>query len=420
MSFESMIKEGDARSIFYIRLPVFEIQSERMLDSTLNTRSLAIISSHHQNGSLVALSPEAEAEGLYPGLSVGQARKMSKYTRFLPYNNTLYDRVNHYIYQKISGYSPLVEPEKNGHYYLDMSGMKRHYKGLKQAAFLISKVMKYSINFEGQIGISSNKLLSNISTVVTEEDIFEIPDGRESQFLDPLDVSFLPSARDKKLEKLFSFLFLKNIRDIRLLTDNSDMAAILFGSLHRSLYHESRGNDDRLVMPPRKEDEIIHQLVLSADSNDIKMLYAVVRRLAEQTAYELRKRRQLAAYFKLEIHYNDGFKKFRKGEILSNSDADTATEAIKLFDKANERRKRIRSILTRARDFRSSAEQLDLFALKKMTDHRLSNTMDILRDKYGFESIMSAAAMIRAKGERDKAKEKKRTVIEDKQSLLLL
>ena len=53
------------RSVFHIRLSDFELQAERMLDASLRTRAVAIISSHHQNGTVVALSNEARSISSY-------------------------------------------------------------------------------------------------------------------------------------------------------------------------------------------------------------------------------------------------------------------------------------------------------------------------------------------------------------------
>ena len=65
------------RSVFHIRLQNFEVQAERILDASLHTRPIAVISSHHQNGTIIALSAEAEAEGLCQGMKVSLARKIS-------------------------------------------------------------------------------------------------------------------------------------------------------------------------------------------------------------------------------------------------------------------------------------------------------------------------------------------------------
>ena len=51
-----------ARDVFHIRLKELELQAERIMDPTLKTRPVAIISSPHPNGIIVSLSPEAAEE----------------------------------------------------------------------------------------------------------------------------------------------------------------------------------------------------------------------------------------------------------------------------------------------------------------------------------------------------------------------
>ena len=98
------------RSVFHIRLQNFEVQAERVLDASLRTRPIAVISSHHQNGTIIALSAEAEAEGLCQGMKVSLARKISHSALLMPYNSTLYARMHHYVKRIVTNYSPLVEP----------------------------------------------------------------------------------------------------------------------------------------------------------------------------------------------------------------------------------------------------------------------------------------------------------------------
>lgn len=153
--------------------------------------------------------------------------------------------------------------------------------------------------------------------------------------------------------------------------------------------------DDRRVTVPRQLPRIATQLVLNSDSNDRDLILAALRRLAEQTAYELRQKGQAARQFSVEIHYSDGFRKQRKGRLIYNDDEHVYSVAAKLLTQANERRNRIRTLLTEAWELESVADQLDLFDRRESRARHISEAADRIRNKYGFESILTAAGMYR-------------------------
>lgn len=378
-------------AVFHIRLKNFELQAEQIVDKGLINYPVAIISSANQNGTIVNLSPEAEEEGFYRGMKVSLARKMSHRVKMLPFNDRLYKKIHNYIYKILKYYSPIIEPGNFGQYYLDMTGMKNIYSDTKQAGYKIFKEINKRASMENRVGISVNKLVSNISTAVVEEPIYKISRGNESQFLAPLQSQVLPSARERKIEKIINFLYLQRVREIQQLTADEKAGNIIFSDNYQKVKQESHGEDNSIVQPPKLLNHIIRQTVLQEDTNDTDILDAVLIRLSEQLGYELRKRNQVAGKLSLEVHYSDGFKKTRTTRLLKN-DNDTISQTCReLFQKANYRRNRIRSIMIDACKFQPAVHQLSLFEKPKPDD--LSKTLDRLRDKYGFTCIKKAAEL---------------------------
>ncbi len=380
-------------SVFHIRLKNFEIQAERMLDATLRTRAVAITSSHHQNGTIVCLSPEAEEEGLFAGMKVSLARKMSHSAQLLPYNTSLYRRMNQYLYHTISTFSPVVEPAGFGRFYADMTGMESLYKSRRQTGYRISREIRSRINLKSQIGIGANKLVSQISTHVVPEPIYEVERGSEPQFLAPLPSHILPVSQEKPVKRILDFLFLQKVRNIQEVVTHQQAGAILFGSHYPRLSMESHGEDTSIVQPPRLRDHIMAQKVLSSDTNDEAILHAVVQELAEQAAFRMRSRRKIAGSISLEIFYSDGYRSMRKGSLISNDNHSVTVMCLKLFRQANFRRNRIRSILVDATRLRLTADQLNLFEDPITESHALSAAMDRIRGKFGFDAVKPLAAL---------------------------
>ena len=381
----------NVRSIFHIRLQNFELQAERMLDATLKSRAVAIISAHNANGTIVAISPEAGQEGLCKGMKVSLARKMSQSTRLLPYNRSLYSRMHNYLYQTVARFSPLVEPAVFGQFYMDMTGMNGIYKNDLRAGDMISKRINEVVRLENHIGISSNKLLSRISTSVVPERIYKIDSGEESHFLAPLHSRLLPTSAQPAVERMLRFLFLRQVQDVQFVMLQESAAQAIFSRYYKPLAMEAKGMDTSAVQPLRKQDHIIEQTILPEDTNDEEKLYAIVRQMAGQVGFKLRRRSEIARHMNLEIHYTDGYRSERTGSLKINDEASVVRDCLELFFRANIRRNRIRTIIIDASKFQTVACQLDLFSPTE-TQHRvLAEALDHIRRKHGFAIIKTAA-----------------------------
>ncbi len=379
--------------VFHIKLNDFELQAERMLDATLRTRAVAIISSHHQNGTIVCLSKEAEEEGLTNGMKISLARKMSHSAQLIPYNTSLYTRMNRYVYHTLTGFSPVVEPAAIGRFYVDMTGMHSFYKNHIQAGYRISKEIQFKASLNSRIGISANKLVSHISTDVISEQINEVAPGYEPQFLSPLSSGILPVVQERPVSRIIDFLFLQQVRQIQEITSDDQTGAILFGDHFLRVSREARGEDTSIVQPPRLRDHVMVQKVLSSDTNDETILRPVVQELAEQTAFQLRQRQKIAGSISLEVQYTDGFRSTRKGTVRSNDNQSVTDTCITLFTHAHSRRNRIRSVLIDAARLKLTANQLNLFDDRQSEDRALSLAMDRIRTKFGFNAIKPLAAL---------------------------
>jgi nucleotidyltransferase/DNA polymerase involved in DNA repair len=248
------------------------------------------------------------------------------------------------------------------------------------------------MSMNSQIGISANKLVSSISTAVVPEKIYRVERGSKPRFLAPLQSQILPAVNEKTVSRMIKFLFLYQVKNIQAIVNQPESGQTLFGQHYRKLAMEANGRDNSAVQPPQLQDHIIEQIVLKENTNDEDILIATVRNLAEQVAYQLRRRGQITKSLQLELHYTDGFKNSCRGSVRYNDDETVVTEAITLFIRANYRRNRIRSILLDAANFKPVNEQLELF--KNNRSDVLSLTLDSIRDRYGFGSICSAASLL--------------------------
>jgi DNA polymerase-4 len=380
-------------SIFHVRLKDFELQAERVMDATLRTRPVAIISSQQQDGTIVSVSPEAKEEGLYRGMKLSLARKMSHSALLMPYNRSLYTHLNSYIYKTVSTFTPIAEPAHFGQFYLDMTGMKHLYPSYQQAGLSISNIIADKTSLTSAVGISVNKLVSRISTAVVPETINEITIGEEPRFLSPLESPILPSVHLPQVKKMVQFLYLNQINDIQKIVHSPQEGSIIFGKHFRQVTRETQGKDTSAVRPPTLKDHIIEQVIIPKDTNDQFILRSIVKTMAEQIAFQLRKRQQIAKNVKLEIHYTDGLRNARHDAFIATNDRSIVETCYRLFDLANYRRNRIRTIIIDVSRFVYFANQTSIFETETVKNNNLSKALDIIRRKHGANSIHSASAL---------------------------
>ncbi len=378
------------RDVFHIRLKELELQVERIMDPALKTRPVAIISSPHSNGIIISLSPEAAEEGLFHGMKVSVVRKMSHGVLLLPYNQSLYTRLNRYVYQSVSMFTPTVEPDGFNGFYLDMNGMRAMRGHVQNTGLSIIQRIKEQTSLSGMVGISVNKLVSRIVTSVVPDTIHEVQGGEEAQFLSPLKPSVLPTVKEKPVHHLLRFLCVEQVRHIQFMASKSNEFRTFFGTYSVQLSREAKGEDSSIVRPLQFRDHILEQTVLPEDTNDENILHAVVKGLSEQVAFKLRERRQVANKVRLELHYTDGHQRGRIGRLIEIDDISVIAVCQKLFDKANERRNRIRTILIDVSKFQPYIDQTNLFMTQESRNMSISKAVEKVRLKHGVRSLQTA------------------------------
>lgn len=375
------------RNIFHLRLQDIELQAERTIDRTLQTKPIAIISSHHDNGSVIALSSEAKEEGLFNGIKIHIARKMSHSVRMLPYNQNLYRQVHESLYQTIRNYTPLFEPELFGQYYMDMTGTSGLLGCMNDVGMHITRDIKNQLNLKSKIGISSNKLVSKISTEVVPETVWEIKNGNEPNFIAPLSPTFLPIYKEAFIKKVIRFLMLKSISQVQDILKIPQLAPIIFGRYYSHLSMQAFGRDISLVHPLLEKIKITEQKVLSQDTNDYQLLQRIVRELSGYIGFKMRSSHRLAKYIYIEIHYTDGFLNKKRSKLNSNDDHAIINICTSLLKKVFTRRNRVRSLIVTATDLFPASKQLYLFNQKETKQNSISSALDKIRLKFGEHRI---------------------------------
>ena len=379
------------RQIVHIDVDSFAITVERIVNSKLRNRPVIVANQAIARSVVQALSKEAQQAGIYRGMMLQQALRLCRDIRIIPPNEPLYSRAMQAVMNLLSRFSPLIEPVRYGHVYLDMTGTTRLFGATVDAAAKIQYEIQSRLQLPSCLGVASNKLVSKVASKVTRPaGIREVQHGSEEKFIGPLEVDYLPLFNQSIKTQLLE-LNLRIIKHIAVLS--LQHLTIVFGHDGLKLYRASHGIDYTPVFPPQQVPNIYEQTALAEDTNDIYLLRGALYSLVEKVGRQLRQASQSARKMMLEIYYADhreaiGQKRLPKATI---TDQELFQVAGELLNKILTRRIRVRKLAVRYFELVPAPKQVSLF--DKRTDDKnqnLTRAIDQIRKKFGETSVKYA------------------------------
>jgi len=171
----------------------------------------------------------------------------------------------------------------------------------------------------------------------------------------------------------------------------------VFGREGRTLRARAQGIDPRPVLPPERQAEFHVTHTLTTDTNDIGVLFPLLRLMSERLGRRLRRRGLTAGRLRVETTYTDYTAGARAVPLRAALlDAELWDAARRAFVIANTKRLAVRTVaLTLGRLLEAEA-QLDLWAggkavrrfggtavVEDLTHTTLQNAVDRIRARYG-------------------------------------
>jgi len=305
----------------------------------------------------------------------------------LPPNPGLVEKGSMLLTRSIAEYTPVWEPSKPGHVYLDVTGTERLWGRAKDTAIRIRRDIGNGLSFPGAVGVAGNKMVSNIaSRLLSSDGIMDVDHGRESSFMAPLKVDYLPGVGHVRRRMLLEELNISFVKEIAVMDVGN--LKLIFKQQAWMIHQRSIGIDPTPVLPPSSEPEVSESVTLDRDINDDEKLLGRLYGLVEMCAHRLRKRGVRPGRAGLTIRYSDQMESTRKASLASQGHWESELYPVieKLFFKTCDRRCGVRFMRVRFSDFSKTSNQLSLFSRSRpciVKRNKLSSSMDIIRDRYG-------------------------------------
>ena len=364
---------------------------ERISRSELRDRPVVVAPTYSERALILSVSSEARREGIFKGMAIEKAMKFCPDLTVLPLNPGLMEKGCRILAKVVAQYTPIWEPSRPGHVYMDVTGTERLWGKAKDAADRIRREIKDRLYLPGTVGVAGNKMVSSIaSRIILPEGVLDVDHGQESTFMAPLRVDLLPGIGHVRRRILLEDLNISLVREIAAM----DMyrLKLVFGRQAYVIHQRALGIDPTPVHPPAIKPTVSEGITLPRDENDDQKLLGVLYGLVERCCQRLRERGLFPSRAGLVFRYADQMEVIRQINLSHGSfwDFNLYAPLEKLLLKACQRRMGIRFMRVWFRDLSPPTSQISLFPTTSPAEGKkalLIQALDSIRKKHGETSI---------------------------------
>jgi DNA polymerase-4 len=381
------------RKIVHLDLDAFFCSVEELLNQTLIGLPFAVGGQPGSRSVVSTCSYAARAFGVRSAMPVDQAIRLCPQLKLVSSNFSVYHEKSRQVMAIFHDLTPLVQPLSIDEAFLDISDLPE--SGEEFARNLQTRIMSET-GLPSSLGVASNKLVAKTATDFGKQGhrgnispmaVTVVPNGGEAAFLAPLPVRDLWGVGPKTADRLLQ-LGLKTIGDIAAIPQEEMIR--IFGKGGLDLSMRSRGIDDSPVECEREAKSISQEITFVKDVSDRRVLLNQLRSLSSQVGYRLRQEKICAGTIRLKLRWPDFSTITRQARLAVPTDQDmvifNAVEGMLM--QVWKPGRRIRLIGVGSSGFGKSSRQPGLWVEADDKEHRLLESLDKIREKFGEKAVV--------------------------------
>jgi len=379
--------------LLHVDLDAFFVEVCRQHHPELRNIELLVVGGRRdQRGVVQSASHAARRFGIHAGMPIAEAVRLCPQATFFQGAFVHYRDASHAVLAVLGDFSPTVVMASLDEAYLDFAGTERLYPvSLLPVAEEIRDAVKQRTGLDASVGIGPNRMIAKLaSDCAKPRGLMEIRAGWEEGFLAGLPLSALPGVGPKTAER-WAELGLRNVHQVQVMAER--VLEHLIGADARSLKLRAHGRGGTVLRPDRLPKSVSRETTLSRDLRDPAELERILALLTARVAAQLRDEQILARSVTLKLRHDDfrTVTRRRTLETASDLDAEIYHAARELFRTAfaevRLRDRGVRLIGVAATNLGTAAEA-DLFeAPERVRLRQLTEAVDKVRDKYGFNAV---------------------------------
>ena len=290
------------RWIMHIDMDAFFASVEQLDNPELKGKPL-IVGGQSCRGVVSTCSYEARKFGVHSAMPMVVARRLCPHAEFLPGRMWRYEEVSREIMRIFHEEAPLVEQLSIDEAFLDVSGMERLCKDVRNVGWRIKERIKNEIGLTCSVGLAPNKFLAKMASDMQKPDGFTVITHEQARsFIAPLPVTkiFGIGGAAKKMLAQFGIATIGQLAN----ADRSILQKV-FGKNADKVQHLAMGLDDRPVIPETAPKSIGRETTFEKDLYTFEDCKAAILELSGQTGFRLRNKGYSGRTVTLKIKFKD-------------------------------------------------------------------------------------------------------------------
>jgi len=377
------------RAVLHMDLDSFFVSVECLKNREFHGKPL-IIGGTSRRGVVASCSYEARKYGVHSAMPIKMALNLCPDAIILRGDMDSYSRYSKLVTEVIAEDAPAYEKASIDEFYLDLTGMDKHFGCYTWSKELRQRVIKET-GLPISFGLSLNKLVAKVGTGEAKPNgQIEIPNGTEKAFLNPLSVKKIPGIGKKTYKKL-SFM---GVRKIKVLSEvPMKLLEREFGEHGRKLWEKANGIDRTPVVPYSEQKSMSKERTFTEDTLNMRYIKNMLLKMVDQLAFELRSQDRLTSCVTVKLRHADfnTYTKQRRIPYTAN-EAVLSRHILELFENLNERRQLIRLVGIKFSGLVNGNYQISIFDDTE-TAISLMERKDHIRKRFGSDKIMRASYM---------------------------
>ena len=385
--------------IIHIDLDAFFVEVCRQHHPELRSVELLVVGGRRdQRGVVQSASYGARHFGIHAGMPIAEAVRLCPQATFFQGAFAQYRTASLAVRRVLEEFSPTVVSASLDEAYLDFAGTERLYPvSLLPIAEQLRDRVKQETGLDCSVGIGPNRMIAKLaSDYAKPRGLMEVRAGWEEGFLAGLPLRAMPGVGPRTAER-WAELGLVDVHQVQMMDERA--LERLIGPDARALKLRARGQGGTVLRADRLQKSVSRETTLSHDVRDPEKLERILALLTARVAGQLRDEQVLARTVTMKLRHDDFRTVTRRQTLETATDLDAelyraARDLFRVaFDEVRRRDRGVRLIGISATNLGTAAEP-DLFeAPERGRLRQLTEAVDKVRGKFGFNSVTAATIL---------------------------